>query len=132
MALRCVGLEKGTGRPHVIPHIQATTRPARDQISLISQAHLTLSVAMMCVSSMRPEAVTSPPWLIISTRGTSMRTPTPPPRAALANVRECTTCGQLMTKNDSGAAAWHRIHGAMLMARCLLRSELSSCWQQTV
>jgi len=55
-------------------------------------SHLTLSVATSCGSSMDPEAVTSPPWFIISTKGTNMRTPTPPVRAALANVRECTTC----------------------------------------
>lgn len=37
---------------------------------------------------------TSPPWLTMSIRGTSIRTPTPPSRAAVANVRLRLLCVQ--------------------------------------
>jgi hypothetical protein len=52
--------------------------------------HLTVSVATWLV--LGGPLHSSPPWLSMSTRGTSIRTPTPPPSAALANVLECTTC----------------------------------------
>lgn len=62
--------------------------------TLLHGAHLTLSLAMWPCDV---PPFSSPPWLSMSTSGTSMRTPTPPCFAAEPHVLLCTTCSRWVT-----------------------------------
>ena len=73
---------------------RATMQPNTLHSVLLAAAckatHLTLS-ARRTVSD-RVKSASSPPWFSRSITGSSMRTPTPPSRAFVPKVRECTTC----------------------------------------